>query len=155
MTWKAGKGFVYDKETFDLVREFTYPTEGWGITHDGANLIMSDGSSTLYVRNPETFAEIGRIQVQDGGVPIGRLNELEYVEGIIYANVWLTDAIAQISPETGDVIGWIDQAGSLCPRDPNQPNRVLNGIAYDAPSERLFVTCKLWPRLYEVELIPE
>ena len=155
LTWKTGRGFVYDRNTFERVGEFTYPTEGWGITHDGVNLIMSDGSSTLYVRDPETFSEIDRIEVHDGGAPIARLNELEYVDGTIYANVWLSHWIAQISPETGEVVGWIDEAGSLCPRDPKQPDRVLNGIAYDAQSERLFVTCKLWPKLYEIEIPQE
>ena len=153
LTWQSNKGFVYDRDTFDLIEEFSYPTEGWGITHDGTNLIMSDGSSTLYLRDPETFAEVGRIEVHDGGNPVTMLNELEYVDGTIYANVWLTDRIAQISPETGKVIGWIDQAGLLCPKDPSQPNMVLNGIAYDVETGRMFVTCKLWPKLYEVELV--
>ena len=154
MTWQSGIGFVYDKNSFELLEEFHYPTEGWGITHDGKSLIMSDGSSTLRFLDPETFEEIGRIEVRDKNGPVTRLNELEYVQGEIYANVWQTDRIARIAPDTGEVIGWIDLAGLLSPEDRSEPVDVLNGIAYDSDTDRLFVTGKLWPRLFEIELIP-
>ena len=154
LTWQSGVGFVYDKNSFELLEEFHYPTEGWGITHDGKRLIMSDGTSTLCFLDPETFGEIGRIEVCDQNGPVTRLNELEYVQGEIYANVWQTDRIARIAPDTGDVIGWIELAGILSPEDRAEPVGVLNGIAYDAENDRLFVTGKLWPRLFEIELVP-
>ena len=154
LTWQSGVGFVYDKNSFELIEEFNYPTEGWGITHDGERLIMSDGTSTLRFLKPETFEEIGRIEVRDQDGPVTRLNELEHVQGEIYANVWKTDRIARIVPDTGDVIGWIELAGILSPEDRAEPVGVLNGIAYDAENDRLFVTGKLWPRLFEIELVP-
>jgi len=154
LTWQSGGGFVYDKNSFELLEEFSYPTEGWGITHDGKRLIMSDGTSTLRFWDPGTFEEIGRIEVYDKDGPVTRLNELEYVRGKIYANVWKTDRIARIAPDTGEVIGWIELAGLLSPEDCSEPVDVLNGIAYDADTDRLFVTGKLWPRLFEIELIP-
>ena len=153
LTWQAGVGFVYDKSSFELLEEFNYPTEGWGLTHDGEHLIMSDGTSTLRFLDPETFDEIGRIEVRDKDGPVTRLNELEYVQGEIYANVWQTARIARIAPDTGDVIGWIELAGLLSPEDRGEPVGVLNGIAYDAENDRLFVTGKLWPRLFEIELV--
>jgi len=136
-----------------VLREFAYDTEGWGITTDGKRLIMSDGTSTLYFLNPETFEEIGRIEVKDGDKPVSRLNELEYIAGNIYANVWQTDTIAIISPETGQVTGWLDLTGLLTEADRTGQEDVLNGIAYDAKGKRLFVTGKLWPKLYEIKLI--
>lgn len=154
LTWQSNTGFVYDKESFELLQEFNYPTEGWGITYDGKRLIMSDGTSTLYFLDPETFNEIGRIQVSDNDGPVSRLNELEYVQGEIYANVWQTDYIARISPTTGNVIGWIDLEGLLSPEDLGEAVDVLNGIAYDVQNERLFVTGKLWPKIFEIVLIP-
>ncbi len=154
LTWQSNVGFVYDRDSFELLQEFTYPTEGWGITHDGKRLVMSDGTSTLYFLDPETFEEIGRIEVRDGDRAVNRLNELEWVEGEIYANVWQTDCIARIEPETGQVTGWIELKGLLSPADRSGPVGVLNGIAYDAKNDRLFVTGKLWPRLFEIELIP-
>jgi glutamine cyclotransferase len=154
LTWQSGVGFVYDKNSFELLEEFHYPTEGWGITHDGERLIMSDGTSTLRFLDPETFEEIGRIEVRDKDGPVTRLNELEYVQGEIYANVWKTDHIARIAPDTGEVIGWIELAGLLSPEDRAEPVDVLNGIAYDAENDRLFVTGKLWPRLFEIETKP-
>ncbi len=154
LTWQSNTGFVYDKESFELLQEFNYPTEGWGITYDGKRLIMSDGTSTLYFLDPETFNEIGRITVSDNDGPVSRLNELEYVQGEIYANVWLTDYIARISPTTGHVIGWIDLKGLMSPEDKGEVVDVLNGIAYDAQNERLFVTGKLWPKVFEIVLIP-
>ncbi|MGD9145671.1 MAG: glutaminyl-peptide cyclotransferase [Anaerolineae bacterium] len=153
LTWKAGLGLVYDKDSFDLLSTFRYPTEGWGITHDGTALIMSDGTSTLYFLDPETFEEIGQIQVSDDQGPLSRLNELEYIEGKIYAHVWQTDRVAIIEPATGQVIAWIDLQGLLQAEDLLQPVDVLNGIAYDADGERLFVTGKWWPKLFEIELL--
>jgi len=153
LTWKSGVGFVYDKDSFELLREFDYPTEGWGITHDGERLIMSDGTSTLYFLDPDTLEEIGRIEVYDSDGPVTGLNELEYVQGEIYANVLLTDHIARIAPQTGEVIGWIELQGLINPEEYTEPIDVLNGIAYDAENDRLFVTGKLWPKLFEIELV--
>ncbi|UCC23683.1 MAG: glutaminyl-peptide cyclotransferase [Planctomycetota bacterium] len=152
LTLRAKVGLVYDKESFEPSGRFKYPTEGWGLTHDGKNLIRSDGTSTLYFLNPETFEQTGRIEVTDGDGPVSGLNELEYVQGQIYANVWRTDRIARIDPKTGRVTGWIDLAGLLGTDARGQLVDVLNGIAYDAENDRLFVTGKLWPRLFEIEL---
>jgi glutamine cyclotransferase len=153
LTWQSNVGFVYDKNSFELLQEFNYSTEGWGITHDGKRLIMSDGTSTLHFLDPATFEENGQIGVFDNDGPITRLNELEYVQGEIYANVWQTDRIARIAPRTGRVIGWIELGGLLSPEDRSEPVGVLNGIAYDATNDQLFVTGKLWPKLFEIELI--
>jgi glutamine cyclotransferase len=153
LTWKSNIGFVYDKNSFELLQEFDYPTEGWGITHDGERLIMSDGTSTLHFLDPQTFEEIGQLEVFDSDGPVTRLNELEYIQGEIYANVWQTDRVARIAPETGRVVGWVDLAGLLTKEDRSEPVDVLNGIAYDAKTARLFVTGKLWPKLFEIELI--
>jgi glutamine cyclotransferase len=150
LTWESRIGFIYDKESFLLLREFAYPTEGWGITHDGKHLIMSDGTSALYFLNPDTFEEIGQIEVRDKGVPIINLNELEYIQGEIYANVWRSNHIARISPETGQVVGWIALKGLLS--EENRSEDVLNGIAYDAKEDRIFVTGKCWPKLFEIKL---
>lgn len=152
LTWQHRQGFVYDRETFTLLKEFSYPTEGWGITHDGTRLIMSDGSATLFIWDPETLQEIGRIEVRDDNGPVVRLNELEYINELIYANVWQTDRIAIIQPETGRVVGWIDLAGLLKPEDRSSKVDVLNGIAYDAQGDRLFVTGKYWPKLFQIQL---
>jgi glutamine cyclotransferase len=154
LTWVSRVGFVYDKATFRLTDDFTYPTEGWGITHDGVHLIMSDGTSTLHFWDPQTFEELYQVQVYDGQVPVTRLNELEYIQGEVYANVWQTDFIAIVHPQTGQVTGWIDLTGLLNPAGHTQPVDVLNGIAYDAEGDRLFVTGKWWPKLFEIELIP-
>ena len=153
LTWQSNVGFVYDKNSFELLQEFNYSTEGWGITHDGTRLIMSGGTSTLHFLDPQTFEEIGQVEVFDNDGPVTRLNELEYVQGEIYANVWQTDRIARIAPETGRVVGWIELGGLLTAEDCSQPVDVLNGIAYDADNGRLFVTGKLWPKLFEIELI--
>ena len=153
LTWRGQTGFVYDRASFDFKQSFKYPGEGWGLTHDGKRLIMSDGTSTLRFWNPATFEEIGRLQVQDGATPVSNLNELEYVNGEIYANVYQTDRIARISPTTGHVTGWIDLQGLLSDADRSVAVDVLNGIAYDAQGGRLFVTGKLWPRLFEIKLI--
>lgn len=153
LTWKEKRGFVYNKDTFELIREFSYPTEGWGITHD-ERLIMSDGSDTLYFWDPETLAEIGRVQVVSQRGPVNRLNELEYINGEVFANVWQTNYIARIDPNTGHVTGWIVLDGLLTPADRTEPVDVLNGIAYDATNDRLFVTGKFWPKIFEIKLVP-
>jgi glutamine cyclotransferase len=153
LTWHANVGFIYDKDTFELLEQFQYPTEGWGITHDGSHLIMSDGTATLYILDPERMVEIDTIQVHDGNGPVIRLNELEYVDGELLANVWQTDLIARIDPETGQVTGWIDLTGLLTLDNPKHQVDVLNGIAYDTEGDRLFVTGKWWPRLYEIKLV--
>jgi glutamine cyclotransferase len=152
LTWQSHVGFVYDRASFAFRRAWSYPTEGWGLTHDGTRLIMSDGTSALHFLNPETLEETGRIDAYDQNGPVIRLNELEYINGQIYANVWLTDRIARIDPQTGQVLGWIDLAGLLGPEDRQQPVAELNGIAYDAAQDRLFVTGKLWPKLFEIKL---
>lgn len=153
LTWQSRTGFVYDKTTFNRERQFTYPTEGWGITHDGEQLIMSDGTSTLYFLDPQTLRETRQLQVQDDHGPVIRLNELEYVQDTLYANVWQTDRIARINPQTGHVTAWIDLSGLLPAADRTQPVDVLNGIAYDADQDRLFVTGKLWPKLFEIQIL--
>ena len=152
LTWQSGLGFVYDKKTFELLKEFNYPTEGWGLTHDGKQIIMSNGSAILYFLDPETFQEIKRLEVYSRDGPVTGLNELEYIQGEIYANVWQTDYIVRIEPKTGQVIGWIDLTGLLRPEDRGYPVDVLNGIAYDQKNDRLFVTGKLWPKIFEIEL---
>ncbi len=153
LTWKAGLGFVYDKDSFQLLGAFSYPTEGWGITHDGTRLIMSDGTSMLYFWDPETFEEVGQVQVHDEFGPVVMLNELEYIQGQVYANVWQTDLVVIIDPQTGRVTGRINLSGLLTPEDFAQPVDVLNGIAYDAEGDRLFVTGKKWPKLFEIDLV--
>ena len=155
LSWRSHIGFVYEKDSFELVRTFNYTTEGWGITHDGNRLIMSDGTPVLYFLNPATFEKIGQVQVVDQNEPVALLNELEYVRGEIFANVWLTDRIARIAPQSGRVVGWIDLKGILSPEDLTEPVNVLNGIAYDATADRLFVTGKLWPKLFEIELLSQ
>lgn len=154
LTWQEQTGFVYDRATFAVLQTFTYPHEGWGITHDGTRLIVSDGTAVIRFWDPETLQETGRITVRDNNGPVNRLNELEYVDGEIWANIWMTDLIARISPETGDVLGYIDLAGLLDASTLTQPADVLNGIAYDAESGRLFVTGKLWPSLFEIRVVP-
>jgi glutaminyl-peptide cyclotransferase len=152
LTWQSGVGFVYDRASFAFRRAWSYSSEGWGLTHDDTRLIMSDGTSTIHFLDPQTLEETGRIDVYDQNGPVIRLNELEYVNGAIYANVWQTDRIARIDPQTGQVIGWIDLTGLLGPEDRQQPVAELNGIAYDAAQDRLFVTGKLWPKLFEIRL---
>ncbi|MGH9308633.1 MAG: glutaminyl-peptide cyclotransferase [Vicinamibacterales bacterium] len=155
LTWQSGIGFIYDRETFQPRRTFTYVGEGWGLTHDGARLIMSDGSETGTLRylDPETLRQTGKLVVRDGSRAVDELNELEFVKGEIYANVYQTNRIARISPTTGRVVGWIDLTGLLEPRDAAGAD-VLNGIAYDAAKDRLFVTGKLWPRVFEIQIVP-
>ncbi len=152
LTWRSKKGFVYDKSSFEVLREFTYETEGWGITHDGKRLIMSDGTSTLYFVDADTFQITEHTQVHDNGKPVNNLNELEFIDGQIYANIWRTENIAIIDPQDGRVTGWIDLSGILPPQSDGKPVDVLNGIAYDATNGCLLVTGKLWPQLFEIEL---
>jgi glutamine cyclotransferase len=154
LTWKSHVGFVYDKNSFKLLGTFFYPTEGWGITYDGKQLIMSDGTANLYFLNPDTLKVTGRIEVRDQNIPVTKLNELEYVRGEIFANVWLTNRIARIDPQSGRVTGWIDLEGLSPFKKSDNEMKALNGIAYDSNNHRLFVTGKLWPELYEIKLIP-
>lgn len=153
LTWQSHVGFVYDKDNFDLLDTFEYTTEGWGITHDGQYLIMSDGTEVLHFLDPGSLQEVHQVQVYGAEGPVAHLNELEYVQGEVYANVWLTDWIVTIDPHSGWVTGWLDLAGLLGPEDRTDPVDVLNGIAYDAEGNRLFVTGKLWPKLFEIELV--
>ena len=154
LTWLAHTGFVYDRFSFRQLRTFHYDGEGWGLTQDGRSLILSDGTATLRFLDPVTFAVTRSIVVKDGESPVTQLNELEYVRGEIYANVWHTDRIARIAPVTGKVLGWIDLSGLLATDKHSDPEAVLNGIAYDAAHNRLFVTGKLWPTLFEIEVVP-
>ena len=152
LTWKNNIGFVYDRDNFHKIQEFHYPNEGWGITNDGKHLIMSDGTSTLHFIDPETFEEIRQIQVFSKEGPVKNLNELEYVKGEIYANVWQTNLIALISPATGQITGWIDVT-ELQNLENDNPTSIPNGIAYDHENDRLFVTGKLWSKIFEIELV--
>ena len=154
LTWKSGLGFVYDLTTFQPRKTFRYRGEGWGLTSDDTRLIMSDGSATLRFLDPVTFQERGQVNVRDGDAAIRDLNELEYVRGEVYANVWHTDRIARISAASGRVVGWIDLTGLLSTVYQRDPEAVLNGIAFDTVRGRLFVTGKLWPQLYEIEVVP-
>jgi glutamine cyclotransferase len=153
LTWQSNVAFVYDRASFARIGEFTYPTEGWGITTDGETLIMSDGSSTLFRRDPLTFAELGQVQVQADGERVILLNELEYIAGAVWANIWQTDTIAIIDPQTGNVVGWVDLRGLLDTVPRTTPADVLNGIAYDAEGDRLLITGKLWPAIFEIQLV--
>ena len=153
LTWQSGLGLVYGKENLTRIGNFSYQTEGWGITSDGKRLIMSDGTDILHILDPESFAKTGQINVTANGAPLKGLNELEYINGQIYANVWPTSWIAIISPESGEVKGKIDMQGILQENDIQVSEvDVLNGIAYDAREDRLFVTGKLWPKLFEIKL---
>jgi glutamine cyclotransferase len=153
LTWQSHVGFVYDKYTFELLQNFSYPTEGWGITYDGSQLIMSDGTANLSFLDPVTFQKTGQVQVHDANGPVGMLNELEYINGKVYANIWLENKIAVINPQTGQVEAWIDLSGIIDQQNLDG-NSVLNGIAYDANTGRLFVTGKMWPQLFEIKLVP-
>jgi glutamine cyclotransferase len=153
LTWQSEIGFVYDRGTFEQTRTFSYPGEGWGLTHDDTRLIMSDGTPYLRFLDPTTMKQTGKLAVRDGNALVDDLNELEMVKGEILANVWSTQRIARISPKTGRVTAWIDLRGLLSPAEAAQAD-VMNGIAYDAAGDRLFVTGKLWPRLFEIQLVP-
>jgi glutaminyl-peptide cyclotransferase len=153
LTWQEKRAFVYDAKDFRRIGEFKYEGEGWGLTHDGESLVMSDGTSTLRFLDPETFVVRRTVRVVDASRPVDQLNELEYVRGELFANVWQTDRVARIDPRTGRVTGWIDLSGLLRPADARGDEDVLNGIAYDEQADRLFVTGKLWPKLFEIRLI--
>jgi glutaminyl-peptide cyclotransferase len=154
LTYKTQVGFVYDLGTFKLQKQFEYPGEGWGLAQDGKRIIMSDGTHELRFWDPETLKETGRLSVTDDGQPVKNLNELEWIKGEIYANIWGTEKIARIDPASGKVVGWINLAGLLEPADrKNSQPDVLNGIAYDAEHDRLFVTGKKWPKLFEIKLV--
>lgn len=153
LTWQSQVGFVYDAKTFKKLSTFSYTGEGWGLARDAQRLVMSDGSATLRWLDPVSLKETARLTVTDRGLPVTELNELEVIKGEIYANVWGTDLIAIIDPGSGRVTGWIDLTGLLPPRDRAGVD-VLNGIAYDAAGDRLFVTGKLWPKLFEIRLKP-
>jgi glutaminyl-peptide cyclotransferase len=171
-TEDSGYGMIFDRETLEQLGTFNYTTEGWGITGDGQYLIMSDGTSSLYFRDPVTYRQVRRINVTAQGVPVSNLNELEYVRGEIYANIWPTERIARINPQTGEVVGWINLTGLLSAAGqegvgwaeiaslqghtsiPFEREACPNGIAYDPDGDRLFVTGKLWPELYEIRLVP-
>jgi len=154
LTWETHVGLVYDRFSFRLLRTFSYTGEGWGLTHDAKSLILSDGTPVLRFLDPETFKETRRLTVIDRGKPVSDINELEYIDGQVYANIWHSDRIARISPRTGKVLGWIDLKGLLPESERPSPEAVLNGIAWDAQHRRLFVTGKLWPKLFEIEVVP-
>ncbi|HYX27341.1 MAG TPA: glutaminyl-peptide cyclotransferase [Pyrinomonadaceae bacterium] len=152
LTWKEHVCFVYDPETFKMTSLMQYNHEGWGLTHDASSLIASDGSNRLYFLNPATLATTKTISVFDNGRPLTDLNELEYIKGEIYANIWHSDRIVRIDPKSGIILGWIDLTGLLPDREKTDEEAVLNGIAYDEAHDRLFVTGKLWPALFEIRL---
>lgn len=155
LTWQAQIGFVYDQASFRVVRSFGYSGEGWGLASDGSSIYMSDGSAHIRCLDPVSYRETRRIKVHDGNVAVMQLNELECVRGEIYANVWHSWRIARISPGDGSVLGWIDCRGIIAPEELHDPEAVLNGIAYDSMGDRLFVTGKLWPKLFEIKLTPK
>jgi glutamine cyclotransferase len=151
LTWKNHVGLIYDKASFALLSNYSIDTQGWGLTYDGSRLIMSDGSSQLFFVDPDTHQVIGSITVKDGDAEIAQINELEYINGDVYANIWQTTKIAIINPITGQVKGWINLSGL---NQQHGIDDVLNGIAYDEQSSKLFVTGKYWPTLYQIELVP-
>lgn len=155
ITWQSQTGFVFDLKTFEVKSQFAYPGEGWGLASNGKELVLSDGSATLRFLDPKTFLEVRRVKVTADGIAVNQLNELEVVEGEIFANIWHTNTIARIDQATGKITGWID-FGKLYPDAGKGPNgeNVMNGIAYDAEKKRLFVTGKLWPKIYEVKIVP-
>jgi glutamine cyclotransferase len=152
LTWTGMKGFIYDPKTFEKTGEFKYEGEGWGLTHDADSLILSDGSNEIRFLDPNTYAVKRTISVTDAGRPVEEINELEYVKGEIYANIWHNDRVARIDPSDGRVKGWIDLSGLLKPGEVTNEEAVLNGIAYDEQGDRLFVTGKLWPKVFEIKL---
>ena len=152
LTWQNRVGFVYDPDSLEALDTFRFSGEGWGLTHDGQRLIQSDGTAELRFLDPETFEVAQIMRVHSQGLRVSQLNELEYIAGEIYANIWHSDRIARISPTTGEVLAWIDLTGLLSARERGDPENVLNGIAFDAQGGRLFVTGKNWPKLFEIRL---
>jgi glutamine cyclotransferase len=156
LTWKAHKGFIYDRFSFSPRGTFAYEGEGWGLTHDGTQLILSDGTAYLKFLDPKTSRVKRRLKVVDeAGVPVENLNELEFVKGEIWANIWRSNDIVRVSPKTGKVLGRIDLSGIISSRELGDAEAVLNGIAYDSAVDRLFVTGKLWPKLFEIRIVPQ
>ncbi|UCH80096.1 MAG: glutaminyl-peptide cyclotransferase [Nitrospiraceae bacterium] len=154
LTWRSGTGLVYQLSDFRLLGSFSYTTEGWGITHDGKQLIMSDGTDSLHFLDTESYKEIKRVKVFDDSTPVRRLNELEFIKGKIYANIWKTDRIAVINPKSGQVEAWLNLEKLTAQAGGDNTYKTLNGIAYDEENDRLFVTGKLWPKIYEIKVIP-
>ena len=158
LTWKSNRGFIYDLATFRRISEFTYDGEGWGLANDGTSLIMSDGTETVTFRDPATFAVSRTLEVHDGDRPVSQLNELEWINGELWANVWQSDSLVRINPQSGEVVGWINLRGIFSASDrgrylqPGQAVDVLNGIAYDDSTKRLLVTGKWWPRIYHIAI---
>jgi glutamine cyclotransferase len=152
LTWQDHLGFIYDALTFDKIGQFNYEGEGWGLTTDGQSLILSDGSNRIRFLDADNFQVTKTIAVLDRSAPVNEINELEYIQGEIYANIWHADRIARIDPQTGRVVGWIDLRGLLAPSEVHDEEAVLNGIAYDESTGRIFVTGKLWPKLFEIRL---
>ncbi len=157
LTWQHRTGFIYDQQTLELLDTFSYATEGWGLTYDGQHFILSDGSAWLRFYDPQIgFSQAVRaVKVVDANGPVDKLNELEYIDGEVFANVYRTSHIVRIDPATGEVRSWVDLTGLLPDADRTGREDVLNGIAYDAGNDRLFVTGKYWPKLFEIELVPE
>jgi glutamine cyclotransferase len=152
LTWTTHRGFTYDIQSFEKLEEFRYDTEGWGLTYDGTNLILSDGSSDLFYLDPHSFKVIKKLPVTMNGQPITELNELEFIDGEIWSNVWQTDLILRIDPATGRVTSFLNMKDLLAPSDRTGTEDVLNGIAYDADKKRIFVTGKRWPRIFEIRI---
>jgi len=153
LTWREHTGFVYDLESLELIETFHYPTEGWGLAYDGAWLHMSDGSATIYRLDPETFGIVAKLEIRDAEGPVHRLNELEFIGGFLYANVWQEDRIAKIDPASGRVVAWIDLGGLL--KNGASAAGVLNGIAFEPSSRRILVTGKLWPKLFAIDIVSD
>ncbi len=152
VTWRSKVGFVYNKSDFKLINKIYYSTEGWGLTTMKDKIVMSDGSNVLYFFEPDMFTVVSKIEVYDNKKPVDKLNELEYIDGEIWANIWMTDLIARIDPVSGKVLGYINLKDLLSKADRTPDTDVLNGIAYDSSSKRIFVTGKLWPKLFEIML---
>lgn len=149
LTWQAGMAIVYDLDSFDRLQTFRYAGQGWGLTWDGEQLIMSDGTPTLRFIDPDDFSVKRTVTVTDNGAPKADLNELEYIDGEVWANIWFEDRIARIDPDDGRIVGWIDMS-QVYPAERRDPDAVVNGIAWDPESDRIFVTGKLWPAIFEV-----
>lgn len=155
LTWQSHIGFVYDQASLRKLRTFSYAGEGWGLTNDGHTIYLSDGTAQIRCLDPVSLSETRRITVHDGNTPVTMVNELEYVRGEIYANIWHSWRIARIAPSNGAVVGWIDLSGIISKGELHDPEAVLNGIAYDSMGDRLFVTGKLWPKLFEIKVVPK